>query len=311
MATGEAVAVAIPTCRRPEMLAAALASLDGLVFDGPAPAMTVVVVDNDPGGSAAATLAAYEAGGRWPLVTASEARPGVVHVRNRLAAMGFARAERVAWLDDDERATPGWLAALLEVQRRFGADVVAGPVVARFEGGGTAWVRGDGADLHDSGRRPTGARVRRARAGNLLLTARARELAGAPLFDARYARSGGEDHDLLARLEGAGATMVWADEALVEETVPRSRQGLGWLLRRFFAYGAINAAVDVAHGEPAWAAVAEAAARATWGLATLPRAALASPGQVARALRNVTYAAGLCAGLARHRPSWYGRTDRR
>lgn len=309
MSVAESVAVAIPTCRRPEMLAAALASLDGLVFAGPAPAVVVVVADNDPGGSAGAVLAGYAGAGRWPLVTAREARPGVVHVRNRLAAMGFERAARVAWLDDDERATPGWLEALLEVQGRFGADVVAGPVVARFEGGGTAWVRGDGADLHDSGRRPTGARVRRARAGNLLLTARARELAGEPLFDARYARSGGEDHDLMARLDGAGARMVWADGALVEETVPRSRQGLGWLLRRFFAYGAINASVDVAHGEPAWAALAEAAARATWGVATLPRAALTSPGQLARSLRNVTYAAGLCAGLARHRPESYADTD--
>jgi glycosyltransferase involved in cell wall biosynthesis len=37
----------------------------------------------------------------------------------------------IAFLDDDEEASPGWLAALIETQRRYDADVVFGPVRAR------------------------------------------------------------------------------------------------------------------------------------------------------------------------------------
>ncbi|MBK6703895.1 MAG: glycosyltransferase [Caulobacteraceae bacterium] len=41
--------------------------------------------------------------------------------------------EFVAWLDDDEEASPDWLASLIAVRRETGAQSVFGPVHARAD----------------------------------------------------------------------------------------------------------------------------------------------------------------------------------
>ncbi|MCA9517287.1 MAG: glycosyltransferase [Myxococcales bacterium] len=304
------VVVAVPTRGRPRMLAALLASLDRLALEDGGPSVEIVVVDNDPAASAAPVCARYRGGGgRFPLTRLEEARPGVVHVRNTAAAWAFARADRVAWVDDDEEVTPGWLSALLAVERRFGADAVAGPVVARFEAPRSPWA---GEGLLDSPRHRTGAQIRTARAGNLLLTRRGAERAGAPLFDPGLALSGGEDHELLARVLAGGGVVVWADEALVVETVPRSRQTLGWILGRFAHYGTVNAGLALTarpgaltRGGIAAEAVLVAAAGAARTLRGLPRGRAA----VVRGLRQVAYGVGLVRGLAGARSASYRATD--
>ena len=115
-----AVSIIIPTFRRPERAVeaarSALAQTCSADFE-------IVLVDNDPAGSAMAPLRALTD----PRVTVvHEPRAGVANARN--AGLRVARGEMIAFLDDDEIAPPGWLAELLRVQRRSGADVVFGPV---------------------------------------------------------------------------------------------------------------------------------------------------------------------------------------
>ena len=43
------------------------------------------------------------------------------------------------------------------------------------------------------------------------------------VFNPAYGLTGGEDGDLLMRLMGQGARMVWCDEAYVIEPVPENR----------------------------------------------------------------------------------------
>jgi succinoglycan biosynthesis protein ExoM len=71
----------------------------------------------------------------------------------------------------------------------------------------------------------------RLRFGNVLLRASLVRSLPAP-FDPAYGLTGGEDGDLLARLAGRGARIVWCDEALVHEPVEDSRLRLRWLLLR-------------------------------------------------------------------------------
>jgi hypothetical protein len=72
-----------------------------------------------------------------------------------------------------------------------------------------------------------------ARTGNVLVS---REILQKlpKLFDERFGLSGGEDHDLFLRLRRQGARIVWADDALVFETIPADRIRVSWLLRRAF-----------------------------------------------------------------------------
>jgi glycosyltransferase involved in cell wall biosynthesis len=64
----------------------------------------------------------------WPLRYVVEPRRGLSFVRNRaISEARAARADFVAFLDDDEVATAPWLTELLRVQGRYAADVVTGP----------------------------------------------------------------------------------------------------------------------------------------------------------------------------------------
>ena len=51
-------------------------------------------------------------------------------------------------------------------------------------------------------------------------------------FDPSLGLTGGEDGDLLARLQQEGARIVWCDEAIVNEPVEPSRLSLQWLMAR-------------------------------------------------------------------------------
>ena len=63
----------------------------------------------------------------------------------RNAALDAATAPLVAFIDDDEVATPGWIAGLLECHASTAAAIVFGPVQAIY-GERPAWLRK--ADLH-------------------------------------------------------------------------------------------------------------------------------------------------------------------
>ena len=109
-----------------------------------------------------------------------------------------------------------------------------------------------------------------------------------------------------------GGVVVWADEALVVETVPRSRQTLGWILGRFAHYGTVNAGLALTarpgaltRGGIAAEAVLVAAAGAARTLRGLPRGRAA----VVRGLRQVAYGVGLFRGLAGARSASYRATD--
>src|SRR5690606_27728072 len=115
------ISIVIPTYRRPEWLRETLASC--LRQTGMAEgAYEIVVVDNCPERSAEATVAAVSSGTTVPVTYVAEPRSGVSHARN--AGVRASRGTSIAFIDDDELATDGWLAALLDAQRRFDADVV-------------------------------------------------------------------------------------------------------------------------------------------------------------------------------------------
>jgi len=118
-----AISIVIPTQRRPGPLAVAAGSaLRQIGLDAK---VELVVVDNDAVPSAQAQVEALAKDAPFPVIYVHEPNSGVANARN--AALARASGELIAFLDDDEEASPHWLAALLEVQRAFDADVVFGP----------------------------------------------------------------------------------------------------------------------------------------------------------------------------------------
>jgi len=296
------VVVCVATHCRPLGLERLLKGLDALAFTRCSPrSISIVVVDNDPARSAAATCAALAPGSRWPLVYVSEPRRGIPFARN--AAVNRARelgAELLAFIDDDEVPEPNWLDELIVVMSETGAAVVTGPVLPAFEEQVPPWIaRGR---FFDRERHRTGSFQDRAVTGNVLL--RLDVLAKMPLpFDEQRPLSGGTDTHLFRRIIAEGHKIAWADDAIVHEWNPASRLTARWLVLRAFRVSSNWSSTEL-ELQPELrvraARVAKAMARIAQGLVLLPVGVLAGRHVLVRAGQLVATGAGFIAGMTGH-----------
>lgn len=231
--------VCICTFRRPQVcdtIASVLAQSSG------APAFRIIIADNDDTPSAAESVASFRD-------TAIE----VVHIhapaRNisiaRNACLDAATGEYVAFLDDDQIASPEWLSALFQAASESGADVVLGPVVAVCPPDAPSWARDGG--FHSTFpviRSKTG--IETGYTGNVLIK---RATIGANRFDPELGRSGGEDTVFFHQLKKAGARIAYAPGAMMREYISPARMSLSWLMRRSFRSGQTHARLIARQGE--------------------------------------------------------------
>lgn len=144
MARAASIDVCVCTYRRPS-LAATLQSIASQVLPAGLE-MRVIVVDNDdtPSARDLVTRACQDLGLTFLYLHAPARNISIA----RNACLAHADAALAAFIDDDETAGPGWLAALIGTLDSAGADVVFGPVQAVYEPASPAWLRQ--ADLHST-----------------------------------------------------------------------------------------------------------------------------------------------------------------
>lgn len=308
--------VAILTFRRPEQLRA---NLEGVrkhtaeALDRTDP--RIVVIDNDPAGSARTTVEAIAA--TWaetepvPLVYVHEPRPGIAAARNRaLDESGDSRL--LSFIDDDEIPESGWLTALVDVWSSTRADAVTGRVVARLPAGTDPWVASSVFFQRTS--YATGTVRPAAGAGNLLLDLNTVRRFGLR-FDESLGLAGGEDTLFTSQLTQKGGTIVWCQESIAVDPVIPERATRSWVRTRAFAQG--NATQDRrlrvattgsrrqwarARGVAGGAArMSTGALRAAWGLGTR------DPGRQQRGESQFWRGWGILRGSFGHRFEEYGR----
>lgn len=300
--TATRVVVGVPTYRRPDELESLIPLLLAQAADLPGSRVDVLVVDNDPAGSARAVVDAL-ADSR--IAYAGQPTPGIAAVRNRILDVATADlgADLVAMIDDDERPEPGWLAALVTTWEQTGAALVAGRVVPEFSGPLDPWVAAG--RFHTRRNLASGAPITVAAGGNLLLDARqVRDLG--QRFDDRVGLAGGEDTLFSRELHARGGAMVWCAESVAIDRVPADRMTRRWVLARAMSHGDawVRVGLRLAPGPAARAAfrvrsVLGGAARVVVG------GARAGAGQVLR--RPVDQARGLRAvmrGVGMVRGAW-------
>ncbi|MGL4240162.1 MAG: glycosyltransferase family 2 protein, partial [Beijerinckiaceae bacterium] len=132
--TSIAIAIVVPTYKRPEHLVLTLESLQAQTTEA---AFAVVVVENHAAGREGAVAASrvLSEGGLAGVVVV-EPRQGNCNAYNAGFATAldtFPNLTHVAIIDDDEVASPTWLSRLLAGAAEGGADIVGGPQVPRFE----------------------------------------------------------------------------------------------------------------------------------------------------------------------------------
>jgi len=152
----------------------------------------------------------------------------------RNACLDAAEGEWLAFLDDDETASPGWLISLFCEAKRGQWDAVLGPVQALYPPSAPAWMRQG--NFHSTRPVFVRGRIETGYTGNVLIRRAAITREGLR-FRTELGRSGGEDEDFFNRLRDAGGRIGFAAGALAYETIPAGRLTLAWLLRRSFRAG--------------------------------------------------------------------------
>lgn len=306
------VTVVVPTFHRPTDLDQLVPLL---VERARAAALTnkfsvgILVVDNDPTGSARRVVNAFaDASLRYVI----EPTPGISAVRNR--AIDEVGTGLLAFIDDDERPSEAWLADLLTVWSESRAALVAGRVVAEFEGPLLPWLAAG--EFFRRRSLPTGTRLDVAAAGNLLI-----DLDQIIPLGVRFAGdlglSGGEDTLFSRQLHQAGAVMVWCDTSVVVDMVPRSRMTRRWVLTRAWSHGNSTGLVElrlargpVARGLSRIRSIVGGIARAMLGIARFSVGLVSgSRRHQARGLRMAFRGAGLISGALGFVYQEYRRKD--
>lgn len=238
---GFVVVVAVLTFRRPATLNTSLPLILSQVRECEMKlahsSISVLVVDNDPGASARATVMSMSDG---TLRYAHELQPGISAARNR-ALNECAAADILVFIDDDERPNPLWLDTLLTTWLNTSATAVMGRVISEFEIPLDAWVAAG--DFFWRKSMETGTSIPIAAAGNLLLDLNQVRRLGLS-FESKLGLSGGEDTLFSHHLTQRGGKIIWCDESVATDFVPVARTTRRWVLTRAWSHGNTAAVVD-------------------------------------------------------------------
>jgi GT2 family glycosyltransferase len=219
------VSVIVPTRSRPEALGHCLEALSRLPGG---PAYEVIVVDDGSPPSAAARVKeqAVAAGARF----VRQEHAGPASARNRGAAE--ARGELLAFLDDDCRPDPGWLAAIAGAVHADGAVLVGGPIV----NGNPGNLLAEATQLLVSyvSEQPQSGRARREFLPSCNLAISKERFVGVGGFDTSFVHAGGEDREFCAHCLRDGFEIRYVQDAIVRHFHNLS---LGSYLRQHVRYG--------------------------------------------------------------------------
>jgi glycosyltransferase involved in cell wall biosynthesis len=223
--------VCVCTYQRPQLLARLLRELARQRSEG-AFTLSVVVVDNDDPPSAEHVVRNAATYG-YPLTYCTQPERNISLTRNR--ALESAKADLVAFIDDDEFPSPDWLFSLLSALRTYGAAGVLGPVRPHFDEPPPSWLLKGG--FYERKEYVTGTVVpwHDCRTGNVLFH-RGIVQGVSPIFRPEFG-TGSEDVDFFRRMTRLGHRFVWCNEAVVFETIPPGRWRHSVMIQRALQRG--------------------------------------------------------------------------
>lgn len=224
------VDIAVCTFRRPA-LRETLASLFALRLPAELH-VRLIVADNDAEPTAHALV--HEMRGRSPFEIEYLHCPKSNISIARNACLNASKADYLAFIDDDEVASPAWLQELFHMVSTTGADAVLGPVRAIYDEDAPVWMRRG--NPHST--MPVWVRgvINTGYTCNVILDMRSPHIAGRR-FDVRLGQSGGEDTQFFSAMTEEGGRIAYAPAALLCEPVPATRARFSWLCTRRFRSG--------------------------------------------------------------------------
>lgn len=296
------VAICIATYKRPAGLAALLASLDALQFADAEPAVTLVIVENCVSEPASDTLGDITKLSRWPAQYVQEPERGIVAARNRALASAPSDVDYIAFVDDDETASTGWLEAMLHTLQTSDATAVQGPVIPDYETPPPAWI--EALKIFELGPFTEGERLDFAATNNSLVDAGFLRTHGMR-FDPQFNNTGGEDEEFYGRLRNAGGVIRASAKAVITDAVPTNRMTLNWVSRRYFRMGNTLGRIAILRKSGRIKRVVKALLALGYGLALVVSLGLGNRARLFSGLLEIARGSGMLAAFGRFRFAEY------
>ena len=224
------VDIGICTFRRPQ-LADMLASIAALALPFNC-TIRIIVADNDESPSAQIMVAEETLKLGLNITYIHAPAKNISIARN--ACLAAAKADYLAFIDDDELVDKQWLTHILTTQRDTLADIVLGPVHAVYLTSYPKWLLAG--DYHSTKPYWVNGKIITGYAGNVLMKRNSPALQGLH-FREDLGVTGGEDFAFFLSATNAGATIAYAPEAAAFEAVPPERASMRWLMQRRIRYG--------------------------------------------------------------------------
>ena len=203
----------------------------------------ILVVDNNSSDQTPVIIEEYTKILAPRLRSVFEERQGLSFARNR--ALEEAHGEIVCFIDDDVMVDAGWLEAVTEAFRKYGAAVVGGRSYLIYTTQRPVWLGAENEVMLsklDYGDEAEVGTQKELFGLNFSVTKQMAVEAGG--FDTNYGRRGGtllcgEEIALLSRIRKNGGLAVYEPRAVVGHVVPTERLTKKWFFRRIY-YGAIS-----------------------------------------------------------------------
>ena len=222
------VDICICTFRRPNLLGLLLKSLVGQRLDDRT-FINIIIIDNDLKGSAQRVVDEFRKS--LSIEYYIEVKRGISYARN--LALSHTKNDFIAFIDDDEIASPNWIMEHIKAVKNYDADVIFGPVHYDLPHNVQKWAK----DIFKrSNEIESGSIVEHGATSNVLVRAdiiRSNNMR----FKEEYALTGGGDTEFFYRLSQSGFKQVWCNTPLVYEAIPQERLTISWLCLRSYRSG--------------------------------------------------------------------------
>jgi len=240
------IVVCACTYRRPQGLQRLLEGLARQRFTKQQTHLTIVIADNEANAATRQICEAFRHHSGIPLIYVPVTERGISQARNACLDHAPQETDFLAFIDDDEIPAADWLSQLLTMQQQTNADVVYGPVHPVFPPHAPPWLK-EGNWFHKPRQLAClqdGQEIGFAATCNCLLLSTILDESGIR-FDPAFGLSGGEDKLFFRQIKAQGYRIIWAEKALVKETVPAERACLKYLLNSEFRLGNIRLPVKI------------------------------------------------------------------
>jgi glycosyltransferase involved in cell wall biosynthesis len=230
------ITICIPTCNRNLQLKRLLVSLSKQEHLPENYEFEILLINNDCNNHLEPIIDSLKNNYPFPIHSIVVDERGYSNVRNAAVAWVLNRkTTALIFIDDDEIAPPVWLANMILAWKKYGGDIVTGPVEQLLPASASGFFT----KLHLLGRNhhaKTGTKLKYANSNNTLISRKVLTSMGLS-FHPDLNFTGGEDTLFFHQCYLNGFSIYWDNTLLIQEPTLPERATVLYVIKRWFRYG--------------------------------------------------------------------------